>query len=160
MAGIVSAANFGEDPRLSINEADATGTTHTPPDHDILPPDTHGHNTIYLDDSITFENYHYWANRSREFEKHIRTDNQGLAQIFNLIIGKKLAPEEPKINNSELKVPSNTVEEGQEKELKSETNGGSNGDSANGSNGAWAHGVTEAEWEQAQRAVRTATWGE
>jgi hypothetical protein len=155
MAGIVSAANFGEDPRLSINEADAIGTTHH---GDILPPDTHGHNTIYLDNSITFENYHYWAKRSREFEKHIRTDNQGLAQIFNLIIGKKIAPEEPKIHNSELNVPSNTL---QEKELKSsETNGGENGDSANGSNGAWAHGVTEAEWEQAQRAVRTATWGE
>jgi hypothetical protein len=154
MAGIISAANLGEDPRLSINEADAIGTTH----QDILPPDTHGHNTIYLDDSITFENYHYWANRSRQFEKHIRTDNHGLVQIFNLIIGKKIAPEEPKINNSELNVPSNTL---QEKELmSSETNGGSNGDSTNGSNGAWAHGVTEAEWEQAQRAVRTATWGE
>jgi hypothetical protein len=63
MAGVVSGANLGAaaDPRLG-DEVDYIGTTDEGrggiPD-DIGAPDPHGHNTIYLDSSITFENYHY-----------------------------------------------------------------------------------------------------
>lgn len=162
MAGIVSAANLGgvADVRLG-DEADAIGTTN---EHrgsisgDIAPPDPHGHNTIYLDNSITFENYHYWANRSRAFEKHIRTDNAGLAQFANLLLGRKIPNEEPKLDNaangSGGTPPENVMEDDEKKDL-------SNVDTrANNTNGGWSHGVTESEWEHAQRATRTATWGE
>ena len=63
MAGVVSGANLGAvaDPRLG-DEVDYIGTTDEGRggiSHEIGAPDTHGHNTIYLDSSITFENYHY-----------------------------------------------------------------------------------------------------
>lgn len=63
MAGVVSGANLGAvaDPRLG-DEVDYLGTTDEGRggiSHEIGAPDTHGHNTIYLDSSITFENYHY-----------------------------------------------------------------------------------------------------
>jgi hypothetical protein len=159
MASTVSAANLGgvADPRLG-DEADVIGTTK---EHrggisgEIPPPDPHGHNTIYLDSSITFENYHYWANRSREFEKHIRTDNAGLAQLGNLLLGKKIPNEPPKLDSSEISPGHAGVLETNEKRATSNEDG----NSTNGSNGGWSHGVTESEWEQAQRATRTATWG-
>jgi hypothetical protein len=165
MAGIVSNANLGgvADARLG-DEADAIGTTddhragishdiQSPEDEkttgEIPPPDTHGHNTIYLDNSISFESYHYWANRSRAFEKHIRTDNAGYAYWGNLIFGKKIKTESPTVDNSEP-VPGSTASD----EKKSPSD-----EQTNGTNGGWAHGITESEWEQAQRATRTATWG-
>ncbi len=63
MAGVVSGANLGAvaDPRLG-DEVDYIGTIDEGRggiSHEIGAPDTHGHNTIYLDSSITFENYHY-----------------------------------------------------------------------------------------------------
>ena len=45
-------------------------------------------------------------------------------------------------------------------EKKGISNGENSGDSDRGSKDAWSHGVTESEWEMAQRATRTATWGE
>lgn len=156
MTTVVSAANLGgvADARLG-DEADVIGTSeehHSGISDQIEAPDTHGHNTIYLDSSITFENYHYWANRTREFEKHIRTDNVGLAQIANLLLGRKIQPEQPTIDNPQGP-PNAAINE------KGSDNGQENEKA--GSNGAvgWSHGVTESEWEQAQRATRTATWG-
>jgi hypothetical protein len=161
MASTVSAANLGgvADPRLG-DEADFIGTSE---EHrggisgDIPPPDPHGHSTIYLDSSITFENYHYWTNRSREFEKHIRTDNAGLAQLGNILLGKKIPNEPPKLDSSEVTPSSQGVLENNEK--KALSNEEASGNSDTGSKGGWSHGVTESEWEQAQRATRTATWG-
>jgi hypothetical protein len=164
MTTVVSAANLGgvADSRLG-GEADAIGTTE---EHrggisdEIAAPDTHGHNTIYLDSSIMFENYHYWANRSREFEKHIRTDNAGLAQVSNMILGRKIPNEAPIVENSESNPNGNA-----EKELDNEQGNGTTNekvvekDAAAPSN-RWTHDITESEWEQAQRATRTATWGE
>jgi hypothetical protein len=160
MAGIVSAANMGgvADPRFG-DDADAIGTTH---EHrgsiadSIAPPDPHGHNTIYLDNSITFENYHYWANRSRSFEKHIRTDNVGFAQLGNLLLGRKIKNEQPQLDSS-ANGSGGTPPEGlaDEKKDLSDVHTGANNNQHNG----WSHGVTESEWENAQRATRTATWG-
>lgn len=45
-------------------------------------------------------------------------------------------------------------------EKKAISNGENSGDSTSGSKDGWSHGVTESEWEMAQRATRTATWGE
>jgi hypothetical protein len=157
MAGVVSNANLGgvADARYG-EEADAIGTEHEHQagiDKAIPPPDTHGHNTIYLDNSITFENYHYWANRSREFEKHIRTDNQGLRQIFNILLGRKVPNDPPVLDNAEIPGPTGS---------SGTSAGEKTGDNENNSaiaRGGWSHAVTESEWEQAQRATRTATWG-
>lgn len=160
MATTLSGANLGGD------EADHIGMAQEHkegiPD-EITPPDTHGHNTIYLDNSITFENYHYWANRSRQFEKHIRTDNVGLRQLANLVLGRKVPAEQPALDVSQNDVsPAATekVSDNDNKHGPSDEKTSGDGAIASSSGGGWQHGVTEAEWEQAQRATRTATWGE
>ena len=166
MAGLVSAANLGgiADARLG-DEADAIGTNYEHRgsiSHDIPPPDLHGHKTIYLDSSVTFEDYHYWANRSREFEKHIRTDNVGLRQIGNLLIGKKIKNSEPALDFTQEKSPGNGSSDNGSDENK-EVNvpeKAVNAKDVRGDAGGGKYGVTEAEWETAQRATRTATWGE
>lgn len=154
-----------DDARLS-NEVNVIGTAYDQQgdiSQEIGAPDPHGHNTIYLDSSITFENYHYWANRSRQFEKNIRTDNVGLQQIGNLLIGRKVAPDSTKPDNSAT-VTGNVVSEGENNEKKAISDvvnsGESASDSKDGSKNGWTHGISESEWEMAQRATRTATWGE
>ena len=157
-----TAANLGgvADPRLG-DEADAIGTSHDVVPGDVAPPDPHGHNTIYLDSSITFENYHYWANRSRAFEKHISTNDKGLQQIWNMVLGKK-NPNQPYISDLEVKAPAgertnNEAPVPADVDEKNISNDGVNGGSIEKSK--WSHGVSESEWEMAQRATRTATWG-
>lgn len=157
----VSAANLGgiADPRLG-DEADAIGTTDEHRggvSHDIAPPDTHGHNTIYLDSSISFENYVYWADRSREFEKHIRTDNVGFSQLGRVLIGRKIADEPPVIDSSDDAAGKDAAVHTDEKNGAFDEKNGDNSRAV--STNKWTHAVTEAEWEQAQRATRTATWG-
>ncbi|KAJ5948683.1 hypothetical protein N7454_001990 [Penicillium verhagenii] len=154
MAGIISAANLGgvADPRLG-EEADIIGTKreHHEVDvhHDIEPPNMHGSDSIYLDSSITFENYHYWANRSREAEKSIRTDNAGFAGIGKALLNRKGKKEEepaaepaPVSEKTATELDTKTTEPGPRSDEGSDK---------------W--GVTETEWETAQRAARTATWG-
>jgi hypothetical protein len=94
MAGILSPADAGGvvDARTGSISEDI-GTSRDPIVKEIAPPDSHGHNTIYLDSSISFENYHWWANRSREAEKLIDT-NAGLKQVFKVMLGKKIRQEE------------------------------------------------------------------
>ena len=155
MAGLISAANMGgvADPRLG-DEADAIGTSKEHPEvdvhHGIEPPVLHGASSVYLDASITFENYHYWANRSREFEKHIRTDNVGFAKYGKMLMGKKKKEEEAPAPPTELTEKA----AGDEKTPTDLSNQLRNADGATDN---W--GVTETEWETAQRAARTATWG-
>ncbi|GAB7353447.1 hypothetical protein MBLNU459_g3911t1 [Dothideomycetes sp. NU459] len=158
MAGIISGANLGgvADPRMGA-DADAIGTTaeHRGSISDaVMAPDPHGHNNIYLDDSISFENYHYWANRSREFEKHIRTDNVGFAQLGHLLIGKKIPDKQPELVSDSPDAGSAYNEKSNEANEKDPKAGVSNPSAPQP-----RYGVTEHEWEQAQRATRTATWG-
>ena len=151
MAGLMNAANLGiADPRLG-DEGDVIGTTQ---EHrgsisqQVAPPDLHGHRTIYLDSSIQFEDYHYWAQRSREVEKHMEVGNLGLAGIFNLLIGKKN-------KTSVIETPSaggSSPVPGDEKRPVEDEKG-----IRQTKTDKW--GITETEWEHAQRATRTATWG-
>ncbi|PYH81842.1 hypothetical protein BO82DRAFT_310027 [Aspergillus uvarum CBS 121591] len=112
----------------------------------------HGSNNIYLDSSISFENYLFWAKRSRDFEKHIRTDNQGFQHMWNVMLGrasKETAPA-PRI------VDSTTNEKQKAMSEKADSGDGYGGErEGNGDQ----YGITETEWELAQRAARTATWG-
>lgn len=158
MAGIISPADAGGvvDARTG-SISSAIGTSHDPIIKELAAPDSHGHNTIYLDSSISFENYHWWANRSREAEKNIST-NAGLKQIFNVMLGKKIREEE---------VPAtHIVADGEdtrghnssnEKYATEKHDSDDNSKDAQRNVDHW--GVTESEWEQANRATRTATWG-
>jgi hypothetical protein len=146
----ISAANLGgvADPRLG-GDADLIGTgdeRRGSVTHGIPPPELHGHRSIYMDESITFEDYHFWANRSREYEKHIEVGNLGLAGIGKLLVGKKQTVD---VQPIAIAPP--------EKSSLSEKGGlGSPSDSNEKID---RYGVTESEWEIAQRATRTATWG-
>ncbi|OQE44628.1 hypothetical protein PENCOP_c002G07913 [Penicillium coprophilum] len=97
-----------------------------------------GKQSIYSDSTITFENYAYWAKRSREVEKNISTDDAGFAYWRKRLFRKSEAP----VQNS------SAVAESSAKHTST-----TNDSTADG----W--GITETEWEQAQRAGRTATWG-
>jgi hypothetical protein len=101
---------------------------------------------LFSDQKKNTDNSIQWANRSRSFEKHIRTDNVGIQQFFSLLLGKKIKDEAPSLDNAE-DLPS-----GDEKKAIESGEKGSPGPSAVG-----AHGISESEWEQAQRATRTAT---
>lgn len=105
---------------------------------------------IYGDTSITFEDYVYWADRSREYERHLDTSNMGLQGILKVMLGKGV----------------HAADKG-ERPVQELAEGGSSDDNekpANDSSVEGAHtgryGITESEWDNAQRAVRTATWGE
>ncbi|KAJ5811580.1 hypothetical protein N7474_007881 [Penicillium riverlandense] len=155
MAGNISAANLGgvADARLG-EEADIIGTSkeYVPEDrlHQIPPPVLDGHQSIYVDSSIMFEEYRFWAQRSREVEKHIRTDNAGFAQLGKLMLGQKPNPEIDTVAQD----PAPTESEKKSNPTPANAPAGSDTDVETD-----GHGVTESEWEQAQRASRTATWG-
>jgi len=83
-----------------------------------------------------------------------------------MIIGRKIPNEAPKLDASEAEgFPGNGASGGVvEKDEKNGIYGDSRTGTANGNGttgrlGGWSHGITEAEWETAQRATRTATWG-
>ncbi|KAJ5770331.1 uncharacterized protein N7511_002382 [Penicillium nucicola] len=117
--------------------------------NEIPPSVLHGSGSIYLDSSITFENYAYWAKRSREIEKSMPTTSAGVASLKNLLTGKKTAPA-PAQSSQEVPVTTETTEKKSDLPPPEETK------TAHATEN-W--GITESEWEQAQRAVRTATWG-
>ncbi|SMY20149.1 unnamed protein product [Zymoseptoria tritici ST99CH_1A5] len=90
---------------------------------------------------VTFEEYVYSADRARAFESTLVTENT-IDQLKKLFTGKKLAtqPTELQTDYSSVTPP--------EKH-------GSNVARLTTEDG---NGVTELEWERAQRATRTATW--
>lgn len=115
---------------VSASELAQSGTLHT------VAPESTGHHSFYNDASITFEEYNFWANRSRDFEKHIPTSGAGIQGLFNTIIGRR--GESSVVTTLERPIPVDASEH---------LPGGDK----------W--GLTEMEWETAQRAARTATWG-
>lgn len=148
-----SAANLGgvADPRLGA-QADAIGTTaeHRYSLPGVGPVELNGHHSIYLDSHIKFEDYHFWANRSREYEKTIRTDDKGFAQILGTFRRRK---DQHNVTVADHGHTSSAVDadiKPTEKEVRvvdsypTQTS---------------KYGISEAEWETAQRATRTATWG-
>jgi hypothetical protein len=186
MAGIVSAANLGiADPRNG-DEVDAIGTTK---EHrgsisaQVAPPDLHGHRTIYLDTSIKFEDYLHWAKRSREVEKHIVVGTLGFAGVWQLLTGTNQTIHSGKGSNKLVEIwkmlngeteaqpaaPTDHKGSANHSDSDSSPATGSDVDEKNVVNpepskdirapptDKW--GITETEWEHAQRATRTATWG-
>jgi hypothetical protein len=184
MAGIVSAANLGiADPRNG-DEVDAIGTSK---EHrgsisaQVAPPDLHGHRTIYLDTSIKFEDYLHWAKRSREVEKHIVVGTLGFAGVWQLLTGTNKTSQTGKGSNKLVEIWKMLNGETEAQSTAHADHKGSvdhsDGSPAPGSDVDEKHvvnpepskdirtpttdkwGITETEWEHAQRATRTATWG-
>ncbi|KAJ5812900.1 Amino acid transporter transmembrane [Penicillium robsamsonii] len=134
ISGVKVGANALDEGEKTDKKEGTVPVSHEPPSS------FDGKRSMYLDSSIAFENYVYWAKRSREVEKHISTDDAGLAYWRKRLFRQK----------SDATVPntSATTEPNDKHNIK--TNGDSTGD-------GW--GITETEWEQAQRAGRTVTWG-
>ena len=160
----MSFANLGgvADPR-GTEDVDFLGTKNEHRgsiSHDVAAPDTHGHNTIYMDASIGFEDYHYWANRSRDYENHIQTESLGLQGVFKLLIGKKSKPTDPIIvGEPESVVAASKSSNSSNKDEKAIAEEQGTDDTTRRPSQSDRWGVSETEWETAQRATRTATWG-
>jgi len=164
---LVPPANIGgvTDPRLG-EETDAIGKgRHGSVAANIAPGPsaTQGrrNSLIYTDSSITFEDYHYWAKVSREYEKTIETANVGIQGIFKLVIGAGQHNKQQPVHVGVEGPGSGSDKNGIEMSEKAQEAGGVTSENpmprapANGD----AYGITTNEWDQAQRAARTATWG-
>ena len=99
------------------------------------------------DPNVTFEEYHYYALRTREEEIVIdRQDpDSGKIKVMHLLFPPKSGPG---VKGQVVKAPQNLADE--EKRRNSQY--------ANLSNQAVRAHVTDEEWKDASRALRTATW--
>jgi len=151
------------DPR-SGKEADYIGTSYDTPTHAPATSDQRRHSLVYTDSSIPFEEYHWWANQSREYEKTLTTSGAGLQGILYMLFGKKTDKTEDNVTGIPPGVPA-TGGAGimPPPADAAEFNGKSHDEKSAGSSNASPHrdqyGITNDEWYNAQRAVRTATWG-
>lgn len=136
--------------RSTRHDAIGTGADHHESIIDAGPVELNGRDSIYLDSSIKFEDYHFWAKRSREYEKTIRTDNKGLAQVLGVFGGRKTKHNVASLDHSIASPGSN----GDFELLTKQTEVVDAYPME-----ASKYGITEAEWETAQRVTRTATWG-
>lgn len=97
------------------------------------------------DKNISFEEYHYYANWTRSYEKTLSTSGRGLASMKTMFVGKKngSAPVEDTGANGFSDAAAGL------------------GDAAGGHQpGMQEFGViSEYEWHHASRAARSATWG-
>lgn len=142
---MASNANLGGvvDPRLG-DESEYIGTRRdstVKQELPVAPPDTHGHNTIYLDPTISFEAYNFWAQRAREEEKNFVTES-AIKQAAKILSGKKLEGDnhphgEPDVSPASEKPAIEATAE---------------------ATGTDRWGITSTEWERANRQTRTATW--
>ena len=121
--------------------------------HNLPPPVVKGSGSIYLDSSITFENYVYWAKRSREIEKTISTADAGFAHLGKIILRKKISEASASTQAQIQEQDAPVTAESNEKNPTTPAHETNNDITRDG----W--GITETEWEHAQRALRTATWG-
>lgn len=134
MAGAIPAAGMASvDPRMG-EDADIIGTSK---EYDTQPPeyaDARKGSIVYTDKSVTFEEYHYWANRTRDYEKTLSTKDAGIGSWFSVLIGKKPPP------------PAETAAEKTNEHDPTQSP-------------VSQYGITDLEYYHAQRSVRSATWG-
>ncbi|KAK5136104.1 hypothetical protein LTR08_004154 [Meristemomyces frigidus] len=154
-------ANLGgaADPRSS-DHADFIGGSYDTPTHEIGTHDERRGSMVYTDSSILFEEYHWWANQSRAYEKTLSASGAGMSGILSMFTGKKKTT-----GDSITGVPAESVQEkpqpGNEKAM--EAHGGNPGEKSSGASDLSPqrdqYGITNDEWYNAQRSIRTATWG-
>lgn len=128
------------DPR-HIPDADAIGKSNYNSEDNVEVTAPHSRVDFYNDANIQFEEYHYWANQSREIEKNIKTEGGGIFGLFK----KKGSTK----RNETL--ASNTAGGDEKKDLHDRPQEGQLVDTSST--------VTDSEWENARGAMRTATWG-
>lgn len=164
MAGVISAANLGgvADARLST-EPDHVGSEfvvkhehkEAPPsytDRKIEPVPVGGGTDLY-NDAVLFEEYHYYAKETREFEKNLASKAvlpiKSASKMFALgnLFSKKSAP-------TEATEPQTTTEEPTSNGDVSNEKGSTELDTSRD-----ASVVSSEDWRTAARAARTATWG-
>ncbi|KAH9824593.1 Transmembrane amino acid transporter protein [Teratosphaeria destructans] len=159
MAAFVSPAGLGgvADPRLG-DEADNIGKARhgsVAANYAPGPADTGRRGSaIYTDSSITFEDYHYWAGISREQEKSLETKGVGLSGWVRLLVGKGIhhgTP--PDVLAAEGRSSESGGEKTQDKAAEAFAAPSTAAPNEN------RYGIAPSEWDQAQRAGRTATWG-
>lgn len=158
---MTSFANIGgvADPRLG-GESDAIGQgRHGSVAAAIAPTEEakdarRRHSIIYTDSTIMFEDYHYWAQRSREYEKGLTTQGFGLNGALKMVLGgghhNNKQPVNLPVASSGLPLDANQLSEKSEKPGNETVTPTASEDQ---------YGITETQWDQAQRAARTATWG-
>lgn len=137
-----SLALEGEDPRVSAQ----IDTYHFDPNHNA-----HAH-----DDSVTFEEYVYWANITRAEEKvanerylRARGPNAIKSHVLDRFLkGHRSPPVSALTDATEVGANGQVISEKDEK-----------GDKTSPSEDAGFGGVALAEWKNASRALRTASWG-
>ncbi|KAI6910556.1 oligopeptide transporter protein [Hortaea werneckii] len=157
------------DPR-SGDQPDYIGTTRDTPRHNAQTQ--RRHSLMYSDSSITFEEYSWWAERSREYEKELSTEGAGIQGILNMLIGKKTKKEtegiqgvppvsgglvQPRPEAEKIKEAGGKSDDHSDRVVPTEKDADS--DKASPQPNVDRYGITEDEWYRAQRAVRTATWG-
>lgn len=178
MAGVISAADLGgvADPRLG-READLIGTSRQNSvaaargQHPLAASAGLGRtkDDMYVDSGITFEDYHYWANISREEERHFVTSNTGLQGLWKSVTGYKkraavaddtkwtvgvdAADADRKVLPDHGSAASSNEKTGAEKEKDLA------GEPSDPKNLEDNYGITGSEWDRAQRALRNASWG-
>ena len=134
MAGLGGIMSDGGDPRLSVSAAR--------PDTYIAPQ-----NRLLHDPAVTFEEYHYWALKTRaEEEERAKREpaTTGIKQIL-------FPPKENIVNHDADSGSTSPDDEKSEKRNDSVTD-------ANLAQKDQRMSVTDAEWTNASRAFRTATW--
>jgi hypothetical protein len=128
------------DPR-HITEANAIAKVVRGPADGVQPTVPQSRPKAQNDENITFEEYHYWANRTRELEKGLPTQRGWLSAVFKRK-GHDKRSEEP---------------------VSIQTDGAHEKPSEMRHDDAVADGgsaITDFEWNNARGATRTATWGE
>ncbi|KAK5116851.1 hypothetical protein LTR85_009111 [Meristemomyces frigidus] len=155
-------ANVGgvADPRLG-NEPDYIGSSYDTPTHAPAKGDVRRASLVYTDSSIPFEEYLWWAGKSREYEKSLSTSSTGIQGVIQMMIGQKKTAKEDHIigvpPKSGLEQPSALPDKAAHADGESPNEKSSR--ASDSSPQTDQYGISHDEWYNAQRAVRTATWG-
>ncbi|KAB2581225.1 hypothetical protein DBV05_g79 [Lasiodiplodia theobromae] len=141
MATSLATVADARDPRLS---KEARETTQQPTDVQIEQSILHadyGH-----DPNVSFEEYLYYANWTRDYEKTLSTKGRGMSSLLSVLSGKK---QEVVTLNAQAPVTAPAVQAQTEKDSK---------ESAAAPPDTFGI-ISDYEWHHASRAARTATWG-
>lgn len=141
MATSLATVADARDPRLS---KEARETTQQPTDVQIEQSILHadyGH-----DPNVSFEEYLYYANWTRDYEKTLSTKGRGMSSLLSVLSGKK---QEVVTSDAQAPVAAPAVQAQTEKDNK---------ESAAAPPDSFGI-ISDYEWHHASRAARTATWG-
>jgi hypothetical protein len=136
------------DPRLSVG-ADAIGSeeldSHDHPVNPLQPT------TKLFDPSITFEEYFYFAQQERQFEKRIHSKSASATRLTELLVGKPFKRKEREEDAA--------AHPGSKSVTADKTGVEKTNSNPNTAPTPFPGVISDEEWHNAARAARTATWG-